>query len=167
MADAVDSKSIGATHVGSSPTFGTNTPLASRGGSHESDWHRSERGDTVTAPSSEDVTFGGWRACDVCGEPIATIEEGALVLRTSNLDERRAAVAALDAAASEPTGLAPWDWGHGSCFGALNPFYVIDGPRMDTLPRMMARTLQLLDKDWFLETAWEDAVRRFYRVPFE
>ena len=30
-----------------------------------------------------------------------------------------------------------------------------------------ARTLQLLDEPWFLETAWEDTVRRFYQVPFE
>lgn len=113
--------------------------------------------------TSEDSSFGGWRACDVCGEPIAAIGDGALALRTELLDERRAVVAADGSA----PGLVPWDWGHRECFSALALRYVIDGPQLDTLPRMMARTLQLLGEEWFLETAWEDAVRRFYRVPFE
>ena len=117
--------------------------------------------------TTDDAAFGGWRACDVCGEPIATIEEAALVLRAETLEERRAALAAPDADPADPPGLVPWDWGHLACFEALPPVYVIDGLRMDTLPRIMARTLQLLDEPWFIETAWEDAVRRFYRVPFE
>ena len=112
--------------------------------------------------NAEDPSFGGWRACDVCGEAIATIDEAVLALRAALLEERRAV--AVDGA--EP-GLVPWDWGHRDCFTPLGLRYVIDGSRLDTLPRMMARTLQLLDEEWFLETAWEDAVRRFYRIPFE
>ncbi len=119
--------------------------------------------DLIDDPN-EDVSFGGWRACDVCGEPIASIKETALVLRTAVFQERRAAAQDLPCGA-EPPGLVPWDWGHRSCFDALDPMYVIDGPRMATMPHLLARTLQLLDEDWFLETAWEDAVRRFYRVP--
>ena len=42
-----------------------------------------------------------------------------------------------------------------------------DGERIDSWPKALARTLELLDADWFLETAWEDAVRRFYDIPFE
>ncbi|MSQ31396.1 MAG: hypothetical protein EXR64_05145 [Dehalococcoidia bacterium] len=117
--------------------------------------------------TTDDAAFGGWRACDMCGEPIATVEESALVLRAETMEERRAALVASDADPADPPGLVPWDWGHRTCFEAQRPFYVIEGPRMDTLPRMMARTLQLLDEPWFLDTAWEDAVRRFYRVPFE
>ena len=116
---------------------------------------------------SDDSAFGGWRSCDVCGEPIARIEDAALVLRAALFEERRAAVAEASANGAEQPGLVPWDWGHRVCFDALDPMYVVDGPRMDTLPRMMARTLQLMDEPWFLDTAWEDAVRRFYRVPTE
>ena len=116
-----------------------------------------------TSSGGDDASFGGWRGCDVCGEPIDTIEEAALGVRGSLLEERRAAIADTG---TEPW-LVPWDWGHRVCFDILEPLYVIDGPKMDTLPRMMARTLQLMDEAWFLETAWEDAVRRFYRVPFE
>ena len=116
--------------------------------------------------TSDDAAFGGWRACDVCGESIATIDEAVLVLRADLLEERRATLAEAAPGAAAP-GLVPWDWGHRDCFAALAPLYVIEGPRLDTLPRMMARTLQLLDEAWFLETAWEDAVRRFYRIPFE
>ena len=152
MADAADSKSVGATHVGSSPTFGTTTPGIARLG-----------GGVVT---SEDTTFGGWRACDVCGEPIAAIEEASLALRAEALAERRTAV--LDAAPGAPApGLVAWDWGHTVCFSAMALTYAIPGLRFDSMPKLVARTLQLLDEDWFLETAWEDAVRRFYRVPFD
>ncbi|MFA7249569.1 MAG: hypothetical protein WC273_08030 [Dehalococcoidia bacterium] len=117
--------------------------------------------------TTDDDAFGGWRACDVCGEPIATIEEAALVLRAPLLDERRAALAAPGGTPADQPGLVPWDWGHRACSEALAPLYVIDGPRMDTLSKMMARTLQLLDEPWFIDTAWEDAVRRFYRIPIE
>ena len=116
--------------------------------------------------TSEDTSFGGWRACDVCGEPIKAIEDAGLVLRASVMEERRAAAAEAGNGVEEP-GLVPWDWGHLGCFEALAPMHVIPGPSMSTLPRMMARTLQLLDEDWFIDTAWEDAVRRFYHIPYE
>ncbi len=117
-------------------------------------------------PSGEDTSFGGWRSCDVCGEAIAHIEDAALGLRAAPLAERRAA--AREASAdSRPLGLVAWDWGHVECMGAMELTYVIPGPRLDSMPKLVARTLQLLDEEWFLETAWEDAVRRFYRVPFE
>lgn len=119
----------------------------------------------MTAEPSDDTSFGGWRSCDVCGEPVARIEDGALVLRSALFEERQAALAAALVDGGDQPGLVPWDWGHRECFDALDPMYVVHGPRMDTLPRMMARTLQLLDEPWFLETAWEDAVRRFYHVP--
>ena len=116
--------------------------------------------------TTDDAAFGGWRACDVCGEPIATIEESALVLRADMLHERRAALATPEAGPAEPPGLVAWDWGHAECLGAMELTYVIAGPRFDTMPKLVARTLQLLDEPWFLETAWEDAARRFYRIPF-
>ena len=172
MADAADSKSVGATHVGSTPTFGTNFRLnpGSRGASQHLASNGATNatcpGDSVTADQS-DGAFGGWRACDVCGEPIATIEESALALRADIMQDRRAALAAPKTDPAVPPGLVAWDWGHRACVDALNPLYRIEGPRLDTLPRMMARTLQLFDEEWFLETAWEDAVRRFYRIPFE
>lgn len=140
--------------MGSNPTFGTSTlDLACIGAPMTAD--------------SDDTSFGGWRSCDVCGEPIAAIEEAALVLRAPLFEERRDAVRQAQTDGGEQPGLVPWDWGHRACFDALDPMYVVDGPRMDTLPRMMARTLQLMDEPWFLDTAWEDAVRRFYRVPNE
>ena len=170
MADAADSKSVGATHVGSSPTFGTSTARTALT-SHTS-------GGCVTTPniegveSVEDTTFGGWRACDVCGEPIARIDEAVLALRAQALAERRAAVleaaqASTEGAPGRAPGLVAWDWGHAECLGAMELTYVIAGPRFDTMPKLVARTLQLLDEPWFLETAWEDAARRFYRIPFE
>ena len=155
MADATDSKSVGATRVGSTPTFGTILDPTH------------PEGRPVT---TEDSSFGGWRACDVCGEPIATIEEGGLVLRAPLMAERRTALdelVAQEGTSGEIPGLVPWDWGHLVCFEALEPLHTIEGPQMDTLPRMMARTLQLMDEAWFAETAWEDAVRRFYQIPFE
>ena len=100
----------------------------------------------------------GWLA----GLPDTTIEEAALAVRGSLLEERRSAPGAVN-----PQGFVPWDWGHRACLEPLLPLHMIEGPRMDTLPRMMARTLQLMDEPWFAETAWEDAVRRFYRIPFE
>lgn len=115
----------------------------------------------------DDTSFGGWRSCDVCGEPIERIDEAALVLRAPLFEERRDAMTQARAEGREPPGLVPWDWGHRVCFDALVPMHVVEGPSMDTLPRMMARTLQLLDEPWFLETAWEDTVRRFYRIPNE
>ncbi|MEX2447011.1 MAG: hypothetical protein WD734_06690 [Dehalococcoidia bacterium] len=119
--------------------------------------------------ADHDVTFGGWRGCDACGESITMVEEAALVLRAALLAERQGAVAEATEAGNDiaAIGLVPWDWGHRACFSGFDLTYAIDGTKMDTLPRLMARTLQLLDEDWFLETAWEDAVRRFYRVPFD
>lgn len=121
----------------------------------------------MTTESHDDPSFGGWRACDVCGEPIASTSEAALVLRAPLFEERRAALLAPDPAKAPDLGLVPWDWGHRECVDALEPKYLVEGARMDTLPRMMARTLQLMDEPWFLDTAWEDAVRRFYRIPTE
>ena len=117
--------------------------------------------------TSEDTTFGGWRACDICGEPIASIEETALALRAEAMAERAAALEAATAEGKPAPGLVAWDWGHAGCFGAMELTYAIPGPRLDTMPKLVARTLQLLDEPWFLDTAWEDAVRRFYRIPFE
>ena len=117
-------------------------------------------------PATNDATFGGWRACDVCGEAIAGIDEAALALRADLLAERRAALQQPDPPETA-SGLVPWDWGHRACLDALALHHVIPGAQLDTLPRMMARTLQLLDEPWFGETAWEDAVRRFYVIPFE
>ena len=113
--------------------------------------------------TNEDCSFGGWRACDVCGEAIAAIDDAVLVLREQLFAERRTTLEAD----GRPPGPVAWDWGHRDCFTPLGLRYVIDGPRLDSLPQMMARTLQLLDEEWFRETAWEDAVRRFYRIPFE
>ncbi|MPZ99472.1 MAG: hypothetical protein GEU80_09075 [Dehalococcoidia bacterium] len=121
-----------------------------------------------------DTTFGGWRACDACGEAgLRDPSEGALSVAIDQLEERRAELRTQEEAerggeqAGPLPGLVPWDWGHRDCFPDRQPPYLIEGERMDTLPEMMARTLQLLDEDWFLETAWEDAVRRFYSIPFE
>ena len=123
--------------------------------------------DSPADSAAEDAAFGGWRACDVCGEPIDATSDATLVLRGNVLEERRATLATNDAPGEAERGLVAWDWGHRECCEALAPLYIIEGDRMDTLPRLMARTLQLLDEDWFLETAWEDAVRRFSRVPYE
>ena len=119
----------------------------------------------MTTEPHDDVSFGGWRACDVCGEPIASTSDAALVLRAPLFEERRAALANPAPEQAPDPGLVPWDWGHRECVDALEPMYLVEGADMDTMPRMMARTLQLLDEPWFLETAWEDAVRRFYRIP--
>ena len=121
----------------------------------------------MTTEPHGDASFGGWRACDVCGEPIARTSDAALVLRAPLFEERRAAMADPAPDKTPDLGLVPWDWGHRECVAPLEPMHLIEGDRMDTMPRMMARTLQLLDEPWFLETAWEDAVRRFYRIPAE
>jgi hypothetical protein len=126
-------------------------------------------------PQRESPPFRGWRACDACGDlPLRSPGEGVLTVAPELIEERRAELGERQAAAARgervegaPPGLVPWDWGHRECFPGRPEEYVIAGERMDTLPEMMARTLQLLDADWFLETAWEDAVRRFYDVPFE
>ena len=116
--------------------------------------------------TSEDTSFGGWRACDVCGERIETIEEAGLGLRADPLAARRSEVLEMASGGRTP-GLVAWDWGHTVCLEAMDLSYLIHGPRIDTMPKLVARTLQLLDEDWFLDTAWEDAVRRFYQVPFD
>ncbi len=121
----------------------------------------------MTTQPDHDTSFGGWRACDVCGEPIGTTAEAALALRGPLFEERRANLANPSPEKAPDPGLVPWDWGHRECVDAMEPMHVVPGDQMDTLPRMMARTLQLLDEPWFLETAWEDAVRRFYRIPLE
>jgi len=119
--------------------------------------------------------FQGWRACDACGDqPLRVPEEGVLTVSAGLIEERRGAFAERrDAAArgdpvdDSPPGLVPWDWGHRECFPDRAPEYVIDGDRIASLAKMMARTLELFDADWFLETAWEDAVRRFYAILIE
>ena len=129
----------------------------------------------MSTNDATDDTFRGWRACDACGDrPLRTPAEGVLALSAVLLEERRAAFRERQAAAARgdrveepPPGLVPWDWGHRECFPDRAPEHVIDGERLDSLPKILARTLELLDADWFLETAWEDAVRRFYDVPFE
>ncbi len=122
----------------------------------------------MTQDAADDTSFGGWRACDVCGEPIATIEEAALAVREALVEERRAVRAAEEQTGTvNPDGFVQWDWGHRECLDPLVPLHVVPGPRLNTLPRLMARTLELIDEDWFAETAWEDAVRRFYRIPFD
>jgi hypothetical protein len=113
--------------------------------------------------------MAGWRACDACGErPLASPADGLLSVATSLIDDRRAALAAHDAAADDPPpARAMWDWGHRECFPDRDPEHSLAGDRIDTLPKMMARTLDLLDTDWFADTAWEDAVRRFYAIPID
>ncbi len=109
------------------------------------------------------LPMAGWRACDACGDrPLAAPAEGLLSVPVALVDGRRAAVAA----GAEPSpALVTWEWGHRECFPGREPPYAVDGAAVDTLPRMMARTLDYLGVDWFLDTAWEDAVRRFYALP--
>jgi len=121
-----------------------------------------------------DTEFGGWRACDACGEAIASPDEAALTVPPELIEERRAgiaerarALAAGEEAARASTGLIPWDWGHRACFPPRDEAYFVAGARIATMPGILAETLALMDREWFMETAWEDAVRRFYRIPFE
>lgn len=125
-------------------------------------------------PEESSTEFGGWRACDACGEAIASPSEAALTVPPELIEERRAGIAerarALAAGEAPPrtsTGLVPWDWGHRACFPPRAPEFFVDGEAISTMPGILARTLALMDREWFLETAWEDAVRRFYRIPFE
>jgi hypothetical protein len=121
------------------------------------------------------LTFRGWRACDACSDrPLHSPADGVLTTSPELIEERRAAFRERQAAAARgervedaPPPLVAWDWGHRDCFPQRPSEYVVPGDRMDTLPEMMARTLELLEADWFLETGWEDAVRRFYAIPFE
>jgi len=129
----------------------------------------------MTTDEASASTFRGWRACDACGDqPLRTPADGVLTVAAVVLEERRAALRERAAVAARgeilegaPPGLVPWDWGHRECFPDRAPEHVIAGDRVDTLPKMVARTLELLDAEWFLETAWEDAVRRFYAIPIE
>lgn len=129
----------------------------------------------MTGETPSDLAFQGWRACDACGDrPLGSPAEGVLTVSADLIEERRVAfrerqdaAARGEAVDDRPPGLVPWDWGHRECFPGRAPEYVIDGERMDALPKMMARTLELFDAEWFLETAWEDAVRRFYAIPIE
>lgn len=119
--------------------------------------------------------FQGWRACDACGDqPLQSPAEGVLSVSVDLIEERREAFRERQEAAARgeamddaPPGLVPWDWGHRECFPGRTAEYLIDGDRIDSLSKMMARTLELFDADWFMETAWEDAVRRFYAIPIE
>lgn len=122
----------------------------------------------------QDWTFGGWRACDECGEAIASPADAGLTVSPEVLEERRAglaeaarAKAAGEQAPRASSGLVPWNWAHLACIPPRDEEYVVAGDRVDTLPEALARTLELLDRPWFLETAWEDALRRFYPIPFE
>ncbi len=115
------------------------------------------------------LRMAGWRACDACGEtPLASPADGLLSVATSLIDERHAALASDDNAADHAAPPhARWDWGHRECFPDRDPDHSLLGDRIDTLPKMMARTLDLLGTDWFADTAWEDAVRRFYAIPMD
>jgi hypothetical protein len=126
------------------------------------------------APPDAAPPFRGWRGCDACGETIDSPAEAVLALppeyllqRRAGIEERDRARAAGETSAHVSDGLVPWDWVHAACLQPRDPEYVIAGDSFDTLPKAMARTLQLLDREWFLETAWEDAIRRFYDVPTE
>jgi hypothetical protein len=115
----------------------------------------------------EAFAMSGWRACDACGElPLASPADGLLSVAISLIEERRAELARQEAGA-DPPALAAWDWGHRECFPDRDPEHSLPGDAVDTLPKMMARTLDLLGADWFLDTAWEDAVRRFYAIPLD
>lgn len=113
--------------------------------------------------------MAGWRACDACGElPLTSPTDGLLSVAASLIEERRAILATANAGpGATPPPLATWDWGHRACFPDRDPEHSIPGDRIDTLAKMMARTLELLGADWFPETAWEDAVRRFYAIPVD
>ncbi|MEX2373541.1 MAG: hypothetical protein WD800_07035 [Dehalococcoidia bacterium] len=118
------------------------------------------------------AAFGGWRGCDACGEAIAAPSDAVLAVAPEVIEERRAGIQERDRARAAgedvphvSTGLVPWDWVHRACAQPRPDEYVVAGDRIDTLPKAMARTLELLDREWFLETAWEDAIRRFYEIP--
>lgn len=118
--------------------------------------------------------FRGWRACDACGEEIAAPGDAVLTLAPEYLQQRRAGLAeqeraraAGETAGHVSSGLVPWDWVHRDCMQPRPEEYVIAGDRFDTLRGAMARTLEAMDREWFMETAWEDAIRRFYDIPFE
>ena len=118
--------------------------------------------------------ISGWRACDACGERIEATVDALLTVAPERLEERRTGLAEQERARAAgetvphvSTGLVPWDWIHEACLQPRPPEYRIAGDRFDTLAQAMARTLELLEQEWFLETAWEDAIRRFYSIPFE
>lgn len=125
----------------------------------------------ISAPDSQ---FAGWRACDACGEEVASPADAVLSVAPDYLEERRAGLeeqararAAGESVPHVSTGLVPWDWVHRDCLQPRAEEYVIAGDRFDTLPKALARTLEIMDREWFMETAWEDAIRRFYDIPFD
>jgi hypothetical protein len=116
--------------------------------------------------------FHGWRACDACGEAIERIEDAVLTVSPDLLEQRRAALAeqararaAGEEASKADTGLVPWDWGHRDCIPPRPADYVVDGSRVASLEGLTVASFGLLAQPWFVETAWEDAARRFYDLP--
>lgn len=120
------------------------------------------------------VRMAGWRACDACGDrPLASPTEGLLSVPADRIDARREAMRRGHAThdtgeppEEEPPPLVAWEWGHRECFPGRQAPYALPGDAVDTLPKIMAGTLELLPLEWFTDTAWEDAVRRFYAIPF-
>ena len=128
----------------------------------------------MTSDSTLTPDFRGWRACDGCGEVITSPSDAVLTVapeylrdRQAGIDERVRAQAAGETPPHVSTGLVPWDWVHRMCMQPREVQYVVEGHRFDTLPKALARTLELMDRKWFMDTAWEDAIRRFYEIPTE
>lgn len=115
--------------------------------------------------------FSGWRACDACGMPLDDLSRAVLSVDAERIETHRRELREQGQSSggngdlTQLPDLVPWDWGHVECFPSRDGDYVIPGPGIDTLPKMMAVTVQAMQLDWFAYTVWWDVVRRFYELP--
>ncbi len=56
---------------------------------------------------------------------------------------------------------AHWRWGHKFCIPDDGDYWM-DAERLDTAGKMLSFTAHLMEKNWFLDTDWDQVIRRFY-----
>jgi len=128
-------------------------------------------------------SFKGWGNCQVCKKPIrdpARAAVGVCYKRLAAYDEALAAWAAESVESVEGVEiitsfeghpeLVDWAVTHTACAcagcgsesGCDYWFYCT---RFDSLGKVVAWTLHLMEKEWFKATDWEGLVRRLYGLP--
>jgi hypothetical protein len=114
--------------------------------------------------------------CDICGQPVTTIDRGAVWVSYRAISEREERLAdwqrlhSGDVVSAADLATHPervdWTWAHIDCPDPDGDnIYWFEATRFGTTADALAWTVHLLEKTWLPSTDWETLVRRLHDLP--